>query len=173
MSQALIQHVAKSSVARQVPQLKAGYVVRVHQRIQEGGKERIQIFEGLVIGMKGANPENKMFTVRKIVDSVGVEKTFPLFSPVIAKIEVLRAGRVRRAKLYFMRDLAGKGARLKDGLLGDVATVGDAPVVVEEPVVEEEEVTEEVVAEETPEAPAEEVAVAEAPVADAEAEEQQ
>ncbi len=170
MSQALIQHVAKSSVARQVPQLKAGYVVRVHQRIQEGEKERIQIFEGLVIGMKGANPENKMFTVRKIVDGVGVEKTFPLFSPVIAKIEVLRAGRVRRAKLYFMRDLAGKGARLKDGLLGDLATMGEAPVA-EEPVVEEE-VVEEVVAEETPETPAEEV-VAEAPVADVEAGEQQ
>jgi len=166
MTSALLQHVAKRSVQRQVPELKSGYTVRVHQRIQEGEKERTQIFEGLVIAMKGASPENKMFTVRKVVDGVGVEKTFPLFSPVVSKIEVVRSGLVRRSKLYFMRDLTGKGARLKDKLLGQIGMLGSAPVQ-EEPAVEETTVVEETASE----APTEEVQTTEEVVAEAPAEE--
>ena len=95
------------------PRMKAGDTVRVHVRVKEGDKERIQVFEGVVIGIrKGAN--RATFTVRKVSFSQGVERIFPLHSPTISKIEVLRSAKVRRAKLYFLRDLKGKAARMKD-----------------------------------------------------------
>jgi large subunit ribosomal protein L19 len=87
--------------------------IRVHVRVIEGDKERIQPFEGDVISIKGSL-ENKSFTVRKISSGVGVERIFPFISPKIAKVDLIREGKVRRAKLYYLRDLSGKAAKIKD-----------------------------------------------------------
>ena len=95
------------------PTLKAGDTVRVHVKVREGDKERIQVFEGIVIGMHRAGIRST-FTVRKVSFSQGVERIFPLHSPVIDKIEHVRTARVRRAKLYFLRALKGKAARMKE-----------------------------------------------------------
>jgi large subunit ribosomal protein L19 len=97
------------------PEIRTGYTVRVHEKIQEGSKERIQIFEGLVISVhKGLAPTDSTFTVRRIVSSVGVERVFPLHSPVIIKIEIKKVAKVRRAKLFFLRGRQGKAARLSE-----------------------------------------------------------
>jgi large subunit ribosomal protein L19 len=95
------------------PQLKSGDTVRVHVKVREGDKERIQIFEGMVIGMHRGGARAS-FTVRKVSFGQGVERIFPLHSPTIDKIEVVRSARVRRAKLYFLRALKGKAARMKE-----------------------------------------------------------
>lgn len=125
---------------RKVPVLKAGYTVRVHQKIKEGGKERIQIFEGLVIRVSSGAGVNQTVTVRKMVDGIGVEKIFPIFSPNIEKIEVTRIGKVRRAKLYYMRERQGKSARLRDLELKGIQMMGEEPEpVAEEPVEAPEE----------------------------------
>ncbi len=98
-----------------MPDLRPGYTVRVHQKVQEGGKERVQVFEGLVINVhKGASPLDASFTVRRIVEGVGVEKVFPLHSPNIKKIDVVKVAQVRRAKLFFLRGRRGKAARLSE-----------------------------------------------------------
>ena len=99
--------------AKERPTLKSGETVRVHVKVREGDKERIQVFEGIVIGMHRAGSRST-FTVRKVAFSQGVERIFPLHSPVIDKIEVVRTARVRRAKLYFLRALKGKAARMKE-----------------------------------------------------------
>jgi len=96
-----------------VPQFNIGDTVRVHFRIVEGGKERIQVYEGVVIARKGAESPTATFTVRRVAFGEGVERVFPLHSPRIAKVEVAREGRVRRAKLYYLRDRVGKAARVK------------------------------------------------------------
>ncbi|HEX6801823.1 MAG TPA: 50S ribosomal protein L19 [Candidatus Binatia bacterium] len=93
------------------PQLRAGETVRVHVKVVEGEKERTQVFEGIVIGMSGSGSRAN-FTVRKISYGVGVERIFPLHSPRIDKVEVVSHGKVRRAKLYFLRERSGKAARL-------------------------------------------------------------
>lgn len=90
------------------PEIKPGYTVKVHQKIKEGDKERIQVFEGIVISHHGGKNINATFTVRKISDGVGVEKIFPLYSPTIAKIEVVKKAKVRRAKLYYLRNYQKK-----------------------------------------------------------------
>ena len=95
------------------PQMRPGDTVRVHVKIREGEKERIQIFEGIVIGQRHGG-SRATFMVRKVSFGQGVERIFPLHSPVIAKIDIVRSARVRRAKLYFLRDLRGKAARLKE-----------------------------------------------------------
>ena len=95
------------------PDMKSGDTVRVHVKIREGDKERIQIFEGIVIGMHRGG-SRASFTVRKVSFSQGVERIFPLHSPTIAKIDIVRSARVRRAKLYFLRELRGKAARMKE-----------------------------------------------------------
>ncbi|MGL4252238.1 MAG: 50S ribosomal protein L19 [Metamycoplasmataceae bacterium] len=95
------------------PIFKSGDNIKVHVRIKEGEKSRIQIFEGLVIAMKNSGSK-KTFTIRKISYGIGVERTFPINNPNIASIEVVRSNKVRRAKLYYMRDLKGKSARLKE-----------------------------------------------------------
>jgi large subunit ribosomal protein L19 len=106
---------AASAFKRPFPEIRSGYTVRVHQKVQEGSKERVQIFEGLVISVhKGRFPTDTTFTVRRIVQSVGVEKVFPLCSPNIVKIEVVKVARVRRAKLFFLRGRRGKAARLAE-----------------------------------------------------------
>ena len=96
-----------------VPELKAGQTVRVHQRIKEGDKTRIQPFEGLIIATKHGRGLDGTFTVRKIAEGVGVERTYPLHSPTIDKIEILKTADVRRAKLYYMRERFGKSAKMK------------------------------------------------------------
>jgi large subunit ribosomal protein L19 len=96
-----------------IPQFKAGDTVRVHVKVIEGQRERIQVFEGVVIKRKGSGVR-ETFTVRRISYGVGVERTFPIHSPKVDKIEVVRIGKVRRAKLYYLRNLTGKAARIKE-----------------------------------------------------------
>jgi large subunit ribosomal protein L19 len=100
------------------PAMRSGDTVRVHVRVREGDKERIQIFEGIVIGIHRGG-SRASFTVRKVSFGQGVERIFPLHSPTIHKVEVLRSARVRRAKLYYLRDLKGKAARMKEGQKAD------------------------------------------------------
>jgi len=103
-----------SSHKKNIPELKTGMTVKVHQKIKEGEKERIQIFEGLIIAIGSGHGVNKTITVRKLVDGIGVEKIFPLMSPLIEKIVVKKQSKVRRGKIYFMRDRSGKSARMKE-----------------------------------------------------------
>ena len=113
MSQQLINAVTKEYLRNDIPEFRAGDNVRVHVRIKEGDRERIQVFEGLVISRHGGGI-SATYTVRKISSGVGVERTFPLHSPMVAKIEVVRLGRVRRAKLNYIRGLSAKAARIKE-----------------------------------------------------------
>jgi large subunit ribosomal protein L19 len=145
MSQAILNHVAKSSMTKDVPVLEPGMTIRVHQRITEGAKERVQIFEGLVIKISSGTGVNKTYTVRKIIDGIGVEKIFPFYAPSVEKIELLKKGKVRRAKLYYMRDLRGKSTRLREVSGKELVWLeGTAPEpeVTEEPVAEEVKVEE-------------------------------
>ncbi len=96
-----------------IPSFSPGDTIKVHVKVKEGDKERIQIFHGLVISRRGGGSRS-MFTVRKVSGGVGVERIFPLYSPTIDRIEVERHGRVRRAKLYYLRDLRGKAARIEE-----------------------------------------------------------
>jgi len=113
MSQQLMNLVEKTSMKPETPYFEIGDTVDVHCRILEGEKERIQVFTGVVIGRSGSGTR-EMFAVRRIVQGEGVERKFPLHSPRIAKIAVKRAGVVRRAKLYYLRDRVGKAVRLKE-----------------------------------------------------------
>jgi len=113
MNQTLINSVAKNSLQSR-PQVRVGQTVIVHQKIKEGDKERIQKFEGLIIQVKGDKGVNQTFTVRALVSGVGVEKIFPTHSPSIEKIEIVKQSKVRRAKLYYMRERSGKSARLRE-----------------------------------------------------------
>ena len=107
-----IELVEKSQMTER-PDMKSGDTVRVHVKVREGDKERIQIFEGIVIGLHRGGTRAS-FTVRKVSFGQGVERIFPLHSPTIAKVDVVRSARVRRAKLYFLRNLKGKAARMKE-----------------------------------------------------------
>lgn len=98
---------------KNMPDIRPGYTVKVHQKIKEGDKERIQIFEGVVIARKHGKGISSTITVRKVVDSIGVERIFPVHSPLISKIEVVKSGKVRRSKLYYLRTAKGKKAKLK------------------------------------------------------------
>lgn len=113
MSQELLKKAAEASLKTDVPKFKIGDTVRISVRIIEGQKERVQIFAGTVIGRRGSGI-SETFTVRRIVNNEGVERTFPIHSPKIAQVEVVRSGKVRRAKLYFLRDRVGKATRLKE-----------------------------------------------------------
>lgn len=109
-----IMKIAEAAATRkEVPDFGPGDTIKVHVKVKEGDKERIQIFQGVVISRKGGG-SRQMFTVRKISGGVGVERMFPLYSPTIDRIEVERHGRVRRAKLYYLRDLRGKAARIEE-----------------------------------------------------------
>ena len=109
----VIREVTQQYLKTDIPAFRPGDTVKVHVRLREGEKERIQVFEGLVIARKHGGV-SETFTVRKISSGIGVERTFPLHSPIVAKIEVSRRGRVRRAKLYYIRGLRGKAARIKE-----------------------------------------------------------
>ena len=164
------------SLRKDIPQFRAGDELKVHVRVIEGNKSRLQVFQGIVIRRQG-DGVRETFTIRKVSYGVGVERTFPVHTPVIEKIELVKKGEVRRAKLYYLRDLRGKAAKIRekrdgvegygDGILSTpvaepiiaeaVAEVA-APVVAAEVVVESPAVVEAPVAE----------AVVEAPVAEAE-----
>src|ERR687893_408236 len=107
-----IDLVEKTQLAER-PAMKSGDTVKVHVKVREGDKERIQVFEGIIIGMHRGGVRAS-FTVRKVSFGQGVERIFPLHSPIIQKVEVVRSAKVRRAKLYFLRELKGKAARMKD-----------------------------------------------------------
>jgi large subunit ribosomal protein L19 len=161
----------EQSHLKKVPNLKAGQTVKVFQKIKEGEKERVQMFEGLIISVKGESGMNQNITVRKIVSGVGVEKIFPVHSSTIQKIEVVKEAKVRRAKLYYMRERSGKSARLKETYLKeeDIEYI-DAPemelATSDEVAVEETAPTEEI------ETPAEEVTSEEAPTTEEETKEE-
>jgi large subunit ribosomal protein L19 len=99
-----------------IPSFKAGDTINVHVKISEGNKERIQLFQGVVLYRRGSGTNGESFSVRKVSNGVGVERIFPLLSPSIDKIEVLKSGKVRRAKLYYMKGRQGKSARIKEKL---------------------------------------------------------
>ncbi|CAB4992431.1 MAG: 50S ribosomal protein L19 [Actinobacteria bacterium] len=157
------------SLRKDIPQFRAGDELKIHVRVIEGSKSRLQVFQGIVIGRQG-DGVRETFTIRKVSYGVGVERTFPVHTPVIEKIELVKKGDVRRAKLYYLRDLRGKAAKIRekrDGVEGYGDGILSTPVA-EAPVVEE--VVEAPVAEAVVEAPVAE-AVVEAPVAGAVAEE--
>ena len=174
----IIKSIEHEQLKNKVPELKVGNTVRVHVRIKEGNKERIQVFEGIIIKVQGGGV-NQTFTVRKISYGVGVEKTFLIHSPLVEKVELVRVGKARRARLFYLRDRVGKSAKTKEQI---GARIEDKEVIVkedlvEEPVVEEvKEVVETVAAEEVVETPAVEETTetsveAEAPVEEPVAEE--
>jgi len=114
MSQQLIKELTQEYLKTDLPSFRAGDNVRVHVRIKEGNRERIQIFEGLVLKRQNGVGISGTFTVRKVSFGCGVERTFPLHSPIIENIEVTRRGKVRRAKLNYIRSLSAKAARIKE-----------------------------------------------------------
>jgi len=111
----LIKELTKDQIRTDLPELEIGSTVKVHVKVKEGNRERIQIFEGTIIKIQHGGIQ-KTFTVRRISYGIGVERTFPVNSPKIAKIEVVRKGKVRRAKLYYLRDRVGKAAKVKEKL---------------------------------------------------------
>jgi ribosomal protein L19 len=155
------------SLRKDIPQFRAGDELKIHVRVIEGSKSRLQVFQGIVIRRQG-DGVRETFTIRKVSYGVGVERTFPVHTPVIEKIELVKKGEVRRAKLYYLRDLRGKAAKIRekrDGVegYGDGILSTPEPVVVAAPVIEA--VVEAPAAEAVVEAPVAE-AVAEAPVAE-------
>ncbi|UCF67651.1 MAG: 50S ribosomal protein L19 [Acidobacteriota bacterium] len=115
MSDEIIRSIEATQRKAEIPDFAPGDTVRVHVRVREGDKERIQIFQGVVLARKhGRNSSRSSFRVRKISNGIGVERVFPVHSPMVAKIEVVRLGRVRRAKLYYLRGRSGKAARIKE-----------------------------------------------------------
>lgn len=109
----IIKKIENEQLRLDMPEFKAGDTVKVHVKIVEGEKTRIQVFEGVVISKTGGGA-NARFTVRKISSGIGVERVFPLSSPVVDKVELVTRGRVRRSKIYYLRDLRGKAARIKE-----------------------------------------------------------
>jgi ribosomal protein L19 len=176
----ILDVVDAASLRKDIPQFRAGDELKIHVRVIEGSKSRLQVFQGIVIGRQG-DGVRETFTIRKVSYGVGVERTFPVHTPVIEKIELVKKGDIRRAKLYYLRDLRGKAAKIRekrdgiegygDGILS--TPVAEVPVieeaVVEAPVVEAPVVEEVVVTEPVAEAVVEEVvaeAVAEEPAAE-------
>ena len=109
----IIKNIEAAQLKAEVPEFKVGDTVRVHNLIKEGNRERVQIFEGTVLKRQGGSTR-ETFTVRKSSNGVGVEKTWPLHSPLVVKVEVIRQGKVRRAKLNYLRDRVGKAAKVKE-----------------------------------------------------------
>ncbi|MFT6071703.1 MAG: large subunit ribosomal protein L19 [Alphaproteobacteria bacterium] len=114
----IIKQIEKEEIERltqnkEIPDFRAGDTLRVHYRITEGTKTRIQLFEGVCLGRQGSG-YNELYIVRKISSGEGVERGFPLYSPLVEKLEVIRKGKVRRAKIYYLRDRSGKSARIKE-----------------------------------------------------------
>jgi len=153
MVSSILHSQAKKSEKKR-PEIRPGFTVRVHERIQEGGKERIQVFEGLVISVhKGLTPTDSTITVRRIASGVGVEKVFSLYSSSVEKIEVKKVAKVRRAKLFFLRGRRGKSARLSERFTtaDEFSIATDVPKKEEAPITEAAEEAAEKKAEETKE----------------------
>lgn len=129
----IIKSIEHEQLKNKIPDLKIGDTVRVHQKIKEGNRERIQVFEGIIIKKQNGGV-NATFTVRKISYGVGVEKTFLVHSPLVEKVEVVRVGKARRAKLYYLRDRIGKAAKTKENT---GARIEDKEITVKEDLVEE------------------------------------
>lgn len=117
----IIKSIEHEQLKNKIPELKVGNTVKVHVRIKEGNKERIQVFEGIIIKVQGGGL-NQTFTVRKTSYGVGVEKTFLIHSPLVEKVEVVRVGKARRAKLYYLRDRIGKAAKTKEDIGARIET---------------------------------------------------
>ena len=113
MSNIILNAIEKPQLKQGIPAFRVGDTIKVHAKVVEGDKERIQIFEGVVIGRQGAG-SREVVRVRKLSYGVGVERLFPVHSPMIDKIEIAKEGKIRRAKLYYLRDLRGKAARIKE-----------------------------------------------------------
>ncbi|MBT3356409.1 50S ribosomal protein L19 [bacterium] len=103
----------KSQQTKELPKLQVGDIVRVHKKIKEGDKERVQVFKGLIIAIKGMQSSSPTITVRRESQKIGVEVTFPIYMPTVEKIEILRHSKVRRSKIYYMRERSGKSAKMK------------------------------------------------------------
>ena len=129
----IIKSIEHEQLKNKIPDLHIGDTIKVHQRIKEGNRERIQVFEGIVIKKQGGGV-NATFTVRRVAYGVGVEKTFLIHSPMVEKIEVVRVGKSRRAKLYYLRDRVGKAAKTKENL---AARIENKEIIVKEELVEE------------------------------------
>ena len=161
----ILDAVDAASLRKDIPQFRAGDELKIHVRVIEGSKSRLQVFQGIVIRRQG-DGVRETFTIRKVSYGVGVERTFPVHTPVIEKIELVKKGEVRRAKLYYLRDLRGKAAKIRekrDGVEGYGDGILSTPVaeVVTEPVIEPVALAQEVVAQPA-EAVAQEVAEASA-----------
>ena len=122
-----LERIQRSLVKKTVPNFEIGDTVRVHAKVVEGDKERIQVFEGVVIARKGAR-NSETFTVRKISYGVGVERIFPVHSPIVTRVDVVRQGKVRRAKLYYLRAKKGRTAKLEDREFGQADVAQAQPV---------------------------------------------
>ena len=158
----IIKSIEHEQLKNKIPELRVGNTVRVHVKIKEGNKERIQVFEGIIIKKQGGGV-NATFTVRKISYGVGVEKTFLVHSPLVEKVEVVRVGKARRAKLYYLRDRVGKASKTKE-LAG--ARIETREITLKEDFVEDEPIVDEVTTKTpvTEVTTAEEIATGEVPV---------
>ena len=162
------------SLRHDIPQFRAGDELKIHVRVIEGSKSRLQVFQGIVMRRQG-DGVRETFTVRKVSYGVGVERTFPVHTPVIEKIELVKKGDVRRAKLYYLRDLRGKAAKIRekrdgiegygDGILSTPAPVVPEAIVASEPVAVSEPIAVEVVSEVPAEVTTTDVVVASEPIA--------
>ena len=141
----IIKSIEHEQLKNRIPELRIGNTVKVHVKIKEGNKERIQVFEGIIIKKQGGGV-NATFTVRRISYGVGVEKTFLVHSPMIEKVEVVRVGKARRAKLYYLRDRVGKAAKTKEKIGARIET---REIVVKEEIVPGENEVAEVATEES------------------------
>ena len=158
----IIKSIEHEQLKNKIPELRVGNTVRVHVRIKEGNKERIQVFEGIIIKKQGGGV-NSTFTVRKTSYGVGVEKTFLVHSPLVEKVEVVRVGKARRAKLYYLRDRVGKAAKTKEDIGARIET---KEIVIKGAETEEAPVAEEVATPAVEEAKVEAPATEEAPKAE-------
>ena len=128
----IIKSIEHEQMKNKIPALKVGDTVKVHQRIKEGNRERIQVFEGIIIKKQGGGV-NATFTVRRVAYGVGVEKTFLVHSPMVEKVELVRVGKARRAKLYYLRDRVGKSAKTKEDI---GARIENKEITIKEDIVE-------------------------------------
>lgn len=143
----IIKSIEHEQLKNRIPELKVGNTVKVHVRIKEGNKERIQVFEGIIIKVQGGGV-NQTFTVRKISYGVGVEKTFLVHSPLVEKVELVRVGKARRARLFYLRDRVGKAAKTKEQV---GARIENREIIIKEDLAEEPVSQEEVAVEAAPE----------------------